>query len=654
MYRELKMTKDDFFVLVNQLGFDIGERAIKIDDAVAVKIIQAIKEKRKQERKKSLFSDETVETVKEEAMEDGKKIILIPDKITVKEFAERLGKSVPDCLAILLRNGIMASINESLDFETAAIIAEEVGFRPKKDTESAEQAVDDRGAQVNEVVAGEDKKSLVARPPVIVIMGHVDHGKTTLLDTIRETSVTTGESGGITQHIGAYQVEKNKRKITFIDTPGHQAFTMMRSRGARVADIAILVVAADDGIKPQTIEAVHIIQEAKIPFIVAINKVDKPGADIDRVKKELSEINLIPEDWGGTVVCVPVSAKQNKNIDGLLDTVLLVADMEQETVVANPNGEVVGTIIEAHVDKHTGPVATVLVQNGTLHMGDIVQIGGAVGRVRALKDWHGAEVKDAPPSMPVKVLGLKSAPVVGDVLRVSSDKKALKKAVKQYNTFATMQQQTQKAASRNKTVLPVVLRADTLGSLEAIVASLQDIGDDEVGVSILQKGLGNVTENDIALARAAGAVVLAFHVSATSGAVKFSADERIALHEFDIIYKLLDFVTEETEKLLTKKISYNKIGTLKILAVFKKEQTYTICGGRVEDGAMKPNMPLKIMRGGEQIGEGILSQLQKDKKNVGEVGKGSECGMRIDTELALQENDLIEAYQVEESNRSLA
>jgi translation initiation factor IF-2 len=287
-------------------------------------------------------------------------------------------------------------------------------------------------------------------------------------------------------------------------------------------------------------------------------------------------------------------------------------------------------------------------------MSDIVQIGGAVGRVRALKDWHGKDVTDAPPSMPVKVLGLKSAPVVGDVLRVSSDKKALKKAVKQYNTFATMQQQTQKSRSADKTVLPVVLRADTLGSLEAIVASLQDIGDEEVGVSILQKGLGNVTENDIALARAAGAVVLAFHVSATSGAVKFSSDERIALHEFDIIYKLLDFVKEETEKLLTKKISYNKIGTLKILAVFKKEQTYTIAGGRVEEGVMKPNMPLKIMRGDQQIGEGILSQLQKDKKNVGEVGKGSECGMRIDTELTLQENDIIEAYQVEESNRSLA
>ncbi len=652
MYRELKMKKDDFFVLVNELGFDIGERAIKIDDAVAVKIIQAIREKRRRGRKKSLFANETP-VEEEKASSESERLISIPEKISVKDFAQKLGKSVPECLAILLRNGIMASINETLDYETATIIAEDAGFRAQKDTESEEAAVDTRSKQVEEVLAAENDAELEARAPVVVIMGHVDHGKTTLLDTIRSANVTAGEAGGITQHIGAYQVVQNDRPITFIDTPGHEAFTMMRSRGARVADIAILVVAADDGIKPQTIEAVHIIQEAGIPFVVAINKIDKPDADIDRVKKELAEINLIPEEWGGTVICTPVSAKNKTNIDGLLDTILLVADVEADKIRANPKGEVVGTIIEAHVDAHMGPVATILVQNGTLRISDVVQIGGAVGRVRSLKDWNGKDVKTAGPATPVKVLGLKSAPVVGDILTVSQDKKALKKAVKQYNTFAITQQHKKRAENVGKNMLPVVLRADTLGSLEAIVAALGEVGNDEVGVSLLQKGLGNVTENDIALARSSGAVVIAFHTSATSGAVRFASDEKIALHEFAVIYQLLDFIKGETEKLLTKKITYNKIGSLKLLAVFKTEQTYCIAGGRVEDGSMKPHTPLKIVRGGKVIGEGILSQLQKDKKNVGEVGKGSECGMRIDTETALQENDIIESYEVEETSRSL-
>lgn len=657
LYRELKMTKDEFFVLVNELGFDIGERAIKIDDAVAVKIIQAIRQHRKSQNKTSIFADDegTTAESEERTNEDGLPILSIPDQITVKEFADRTGKGVPEMIAILLQNGIMATINESLDYETAAIIAEDMGYFPEQSSEESDSADEDtRAAKVEQAVANEE--SLESRPPVIVIMGHVDHGKTTLLDTIRNANVTAKESGGITQHIGAYQVEQNGRKLTFIDTPGHEAFTTMRSRGARVADIAILVVAADDGIKPQTIESVQILQEAELPFIVAINKVDKPQADIDRTKKELSELNLIPEDYGGDTICVPVSALKSEGIDKLLETLLLVADVEQEQIRANPEGAVVGSIIESHVDKHTGPVATILVQNGTLRIGDIVQIGNIPGRVRALKDWHGTAVKEAPPSTPVMVIGLKKAPVVGDILEVVKDKKVLKKRVKSYDSFSFLQTRTGQQSSDDeseKKSLAMILRCDKLGSLEALVQSLEEIEHEEVALNIIQKGLGNITENDIALARSANAFVAGFHVGITPGAQKFASDEKINVQQFEVIYKLIDQTKEELQQLLSKKISYNKIGSLKLLAVFKKQQSYVIAGGRVQDGVMRNSVPVKIMRGGEMIGEGVISQLQKDKQNIGEVTKGSECGMRIETDIALQEDDLIEAYEAVEQERSL-
>jgi translation initiation factor IF-2 len=653
LYRELKMTKDEFFALVQELGFDIGERAIKIDDAVAVKIIEAIREKRKRETKTSIFGEEKPTAEAEEAAAEGAPPLALPDKITVKDFAEKLGKRVPDLMAILMQNGIMATINEQLDYETAAIIAEDQGYKPELSLAGADvERADDRSEAIEQALAAEEKKNLVARPPVVVIMGHVDHGKTTLLDTIRQTQVTAGEAGGITQHIGAYQVEQRGRTITFIDTPGHEAFTTMRSRGARVADIAILVVAADDGIKPQTIESIHILQEAEIPFVVAINKIDKPDADIDRVKKELSELNLVPEDYGGKTITVPVSAKQNQNIEELLDTVLLVTDLEKETIVANPQAPAVGTIIESHVDKHTGPVATVLVQNGTLKIGDIIQLGNIPGRVRAMKDWRGQNLKTVGPSVPAQVLGLKKAPIVGDILRVVSDKKILKQAVKEYESFAFLKSAGGEEESGKKK-LKIILRADKLGSLEAIVQSLQAIKHEEVGMDVMKKGLGAITENDIALAAASDAIVLGFSVSPTSGAQKFAKDEGVDIKTFEIIYELFDYAKAALEKLLAKEVTYQKIGSLKILKVFRREQTYTIAGGRVEDGKMLLRAPLKLLHNGKMVGEGVLSELQKDKKRTNEVTKGSECGMRIDTEAELQEGDIVEAYEAEEKTRTL-
>lgn len=652
MYRELKMTKDEFFALVKEIGFDIGERAIKVDDRVALKIIQEIKARKKAQNKHRIFAQEN-QQVKEEAQKSGGRELRIPDKITVKQFAEKADKRVADMIAILMRNGIMATINETLDYETAAIIAEDMGFTPMLSLEEANiDNPDERAGLVKEVIGKE--KTLSVRPPVIVIMGHVDHGKTTLLDTIRHANVAGGESGGITQHIGAYQVVHNERHITFIDTPGHEAFTTMRSRGARIADLAILVVAADDGVKPQTIEAIEILQKAELPFIVAINKIDKPGAEPERVKRELSELNVIPEEYGGKVVCVAISAKQKLHIDELLETVLLVADLDKEQIQANPDGETVASIIESHVDKHAGPVATVLVQNGTLRIGDIVLIGNIPGRVRSMRDWTLKEVDCATPSMPVQVLGLKKAPIVGDVLKVVTDKKVLKQHVKSFDSFSFLTQQKKKEDANEQRKYTIILRADKLGSLEAIVQSLQGIKHDEVRVDILQKGLGNITESDISLARSTHAMIIGFHVGITSAAEKFAVNEKVSFEIFEIIYKLIDSVKDGMSKLLAKEIVYTKIGSLKVLAVFKTGQKSVIFGGKVEDGTIKVQSPVKILRSGKMIGEGTIAQLQKNKKNIGEVTTGTECGMRVEGDGDVQAGDTIECYTAEEIDRSIA
>lgn len=652
LYRELKMNKDEFFATVQELGFDIGERAIKVDDAIALKIIEAIRQKRKKENKKSIFGEEKKEQ-RAEIAEDADALSL-PDKITVNQFAERLGKRVPDVIAILMQNGIMATINETLDYETAAIIAEDLGYRPQLSLQGSDvDNPDERAGKIGEVIAAEGAENLQDRPPVVVIMGHVDHGKTTLLDTIRDTSVTETESGGITQHIGAYQVEKKGKNITFIDTPGHEAFTTMRSRGARVADIAILVVAADDGVKPQTIESIHIMQEAEIPFIVAINKIDKPEADIDRSKKELSELNVIPEDYGGDVICVPVSAKQGTGIDDLLETILLVAEVNKDEILANPEGQTVGSIIESHVDKNIGPVSTVLVQNGTLRVGDIIQIGTIPGRVRSLKAWNGEELKEAGPSVPAQVLGLKQAPTVGDILEVASDKKALKQKIKKYDSVKFLKKAGISGDDSEKTKLRIVLRADKLGSLEAIIQSLQDITHKEVGIDIMQKGLGSITENDVTLAAAADALVLGFHVHASQQAQQIAGDEEVDVKTFTIIYELIDYAKLKLEKLLRKETVFEKIGSLKLLAVFRTEQTYNICGGRVQDGVVRVNAPVKIIRDGKMIGEGIIEQLEQDKQKQSEVGKAKECGMKLRTETTVQVDDILEIYQAQEKERTL-
>ncbi|MBU1148573.1 translation initiation factor IF-2 N-terminal domain-containing protein, partial [Patescibacteria group bacterium] len=423
--RQLKITKVQLFDEIEKLGFDIGRRAIKIDDRQAKKIRTALEGKIK--AKSTLVVEEEIE---EKEVVEGKKIDL-PDRIIIRDLAEKISMPVVELLGVLMKNGIMSSQNEEIDYETANIILEDLGYQVvlAKQEEAIHEEIQE--TSLKNLLAEEDSKKLITKPPVVVVLGHVDHGKTALLDAIRNTDVIGSESGGITQHIGAYQMVHNNKKITFVDTPGHAAFTKMRGRGAKVADIAILVIAADDGIKPQTEEAISIIKEAKIPFIVAINKVDKPDADIQKVKQQLTQNDLNPEEWGGKVICQEVSAKAKTGIKELLDIILLMADLEKANLLANPDREAVGCVIESHIDKGEGPVATVLINTGTLKVADLVTVGEVAGKVKALKDHTGQAVTQAEPAKPVRIIGLKGMPKVGDILHKIDDQKLLKKKLKE-------------------------------------------------------------------------------------------------------------------------------------------------------------------------------------------------------------------------------
>lgn len=645
LYRRFNMNKEEFFPLVQTLGFAIGERAIKIDDRVAQQVIKAIEDWQRTQKKKSIFAEEKAEV--KEAPKADSKIIEIPEKITIKQFADALKKPVTEVIAVLMRNGIFATINEDLDFETASIIAEDVGYTPKRGEAREKEKGKEQVEKLQKILAGKDQSKLQQRAPVVVVMGHVDHGKTSLLDKIRSAKIAEKEAGGITQHIGAYQITLQKRAITFIDTPGHEAFTAMRSRGANIADVAILVVAADDGIRPQTVEAIEIMEKAGLPFVVAVNKMDKESADLEKVKKGLSELNLIPEDWGGKTIIVPVSALTGLGIDNLLSMVLLVADLNKDAIMADPNGDAVGTIVESHIDSNIGPVATALVQSGNLAIGDLVIVGGVPGKIKAMKDWQGKLMKVAGPSTPVQILGLKAAPVIGDVLEVTRDKKILKSKTKQYESFAFLKPQPA-AKEKGKPQLPIVLKADTLGSLEAVVGSLKTLDQEKVTISIISKGLGNITENDIVQAEAARGVVMGFNVDLTPGGQDLSYSSTAPIEKFKIIYELIDAVKAKAMERLQPVKIFVRLGKLKVLKVFKTNPRSQIIGGNVDDGVMKANAAVKILRDDKKIGEGYIAQLQENKKNVGQVTSGSNCGIQFDGDPVILEGDYLEAFEVKE------
>lgn len=658
--RQLRVNSaEELLTILPEFGFDIGKRAIKVDDKIAQKIVRAWPKIKKELE----FRQRKLEQEKKEKEKELRKMtkadVIIPAVVTVKDFATMIEIPVADVIKTLMSNGIMATLNERIDFDTASIIADEFGVTIIKSEQEEIQGVSQQ-EKLQKHFTGDEKK--IKRPPVIVIMGHVDHGKTKLLDTIRQSNVIEGESGGITQHIGAYQVVHKNELITFIDTPGHEAFTAMRSRGAKVADIAILVVAADDSIKPQTKEAIKIIKQAGLPMIVAINKIDKPDADIERVKSDLANENLTPEEWGGNTIIQEISAKENINIDKLLDTIVLINDMEQAKIVANPNKAAAGTIIESHVEKSSGPVGTILVQSGTLRVGDQLMIDDVFyGKVRALIDHTGKEVQEAEPSKPVKILGLKFAPKVGDVAEVIEGKiaRSAKKVTAHdiHKDTSTVSKTSQKQESDDESTavvtLNVIVKADTLGSLEVIVESLEKLATGKAKVKILNKGLGNITDTDITLAGNEHAMVIGFHVKPLATAESLANEKNIKIEKYEVIYHLIDEVKKRLEALIKPEYIKKTVGTLKVLAVFTKEKKSMIFGGRVMSGKIVKELKADIVRNGTLYETGTIVGLQSGKQEVNEVAEGNECGISYKGSADVEVGDIIEVFEEQEIKGTL-
>ncbi|HQF57513.1 MAG TPA: translation initiation factor IF-2 [Candidatus Magasanikbacteria bacterium] len=665
--RQLRTNTKEMLELLPQYGFDIGARAVKVDDRVAEKIKKQWKYiKRDLEEKKRLELEEKKKKEKELRKQSGETVFL-PDLITVRDFAETLNMSVTQIITELMKNGILANQNQNIDFDTAAILAEEMGFNVQKKQSSNldEKHEENKEKALEEALS--QTENLERRAPVIVVMGHVDHGKTRLLDAVRRTNVIDTEAGGITQHIGAYQtIWKDpksgvERNLTFIDTPGHEAFTVMRSRGAKVADIAILIVAADDGVKLQTEEVINIIKAAKLPFIVAINKIDKETADVQRVKTELSQKDIIPEEWGGNVPMIEISAKQQLNIDKLLDVLLLVADINEDKIQADPNLSAIGTIIESHVDKGMGPVATVLVQSGTLYKNDPLVVNGEIyGKVRAMKNYKGENIEQAGPSVPVQIVGFKVAPEVGDVLDVNKASVSEKIDIKQKQNKQTgaekydfAKKEESEDDEEKKKYLNLVIKTDVLGSLEAIIGSLEKLRHEEVGVKIVGKGLGNVTDADVKKAEAAGGVVIGFNVKATPIVEEIMRDNKIDFRQYNIIYDLLNWAKDELGKMLSNEKIIHELAKVKVLAIFRTDKGAMTIGGRVEEGKLEKGAKVRIKRNGLMMGEGSISQCKVGQQDMKEVPSGTECGMRFEGKERIEIGDILEIYKEEMKVREI-
>lgn len=652
--RKLKVDINRLREMLPEMGFDVGAKAVQVDNRTAQRIIDNWRELfRKWKWEKDKKEEEAKAQAIVGAVGAEKKEVRIPKFITVRELSVKFNTPVNNLMKLLMKSGVLASLNNSIDFETASIIGDDLGWivLPEEEkldmnTGSGETVKDARDASAN----------LAGRPPVVVVMGHVDHGKTKILDTIRSTNVMGGEAGGITQHIGAYEVEKNGRKITFIDTPGHEAFTAMRSRGAKIADIAILVVAADDGVQPQTREVVDIIAASKLPFVVAINKMDKLDADPEKVKRELADLNFIPEDWGGKTICVPVSAKTGNGIDKLLETILLVADMEAANIQADKSGETVASVIESHVDKGEGVVATLLVQNGTLRVNDYLKVGNVLfGRVRAMKNWKGEDLKSALPSQPVKVLGLKVAPEVGDVLAAVDDAKGLEKNIKKTDSKRPSVLAYDKKAeeSKDKKILNIILKTDVLGSAEAIMGSLEQFSHPRVGVKVLNYGLGNITEADIDRAAASLAVIYGFNVRLETKLEEAARGKSVTVETYQIIYELLDSIKDKLQKIFEPEIVRTEIGKLKVLAIFKQAKDGQIIGGRVQQGKIVDGSKFDVIRGGGKIDTGKILGIQSGKQDVREVSEPSECGMKIKCGEKIAVDDVFVVYKEESKDEEI-
>ena len=598
--------------------------------------------------------NEDQEKMRRLQMEIAKKTPLtvkIPDEITVGELASRMKKSAAEVIKYLLVNlGIMASVNQTIDYDTAALAAEELGCKVEKEiiVTIEERLIDDHED------AAED---LVTRSPVVVVMGHVDHGKTSLLDAVRNTNVVSGEAGGITQHIGAYTVDVNGQSLTFLDTPGHAAFTSMRARGAMCTDIAILVVAADDGIMPQTIEAINHAKAAEIPIIVAINKMDKPTANPDKIKQQLTEHGLLPEEWGGDTVVCPISAKAGTGVDELLEMVLLTAEVQE--LKANPNRRAKGVVIEARLDKNRGPVATLLVQNGTLNQGDILIAGTAVGRVRVMTDDKGRSVKTAGPSTPVEITGLAEVPGAGDIFNAVEDERMARQLVDQ------RKEEAKAAANKSKgkvsledlfaqiqegqmKELNLIVKADVQGSAEAVKASLEKITNEEVRVKVIHAGVGAINENDVLLASTSNAIIVGFNVRPDSVAQAAAARAKVDMRMYRVIYDAIDEIKDAMKGMLDPKFREAIIGHAEVRQTYKVSSIGTIAGCYVKDGKITRDAQVRVLRDNIVIHEGVLGSLQRFKDSVKEVAANYECGMSIDRYNDIKEGDIFECFVMEQ------
>lgn len=637
---QLNISIQDLRVKARDKGFFISPRANKIDNFLAKKIMDALGES----------SRPAAATASTEPRK-----IKLPSFIKVRDFADLLKLPVVDVIKVLIKNGIMATINEEVDFETASIVAQDLGFEADVEAEAGHKEF---GAGfLQEALKSEQEENLKPRPPIVAIMGHVDHGKTTLLDTIRKTKVAEGESGGITQHIGAYRVKKNDpsrpggqagagKWITFLDTPGHEAFSEMRARGANVTDIIVLVVAADDGVRPQTLEVIKRAQFTNTPMIVAINKVDKPEANITRVKQELAGQNVLTEEWGGKTIAVEISAKQNLGLDNLLEMILLTAEMENFR--ANPRGKTLGTVIESKMTHGKGATATVIVQNGALKPADIVAAGAAFGRIRSLEDEHGKKLKEAGPSTPAQISGLSEVPQAGDILQVFAALDEAKAAAlisqKKQRSHKLQAKQSLLGDIASKT-LNLIIKADVGGSLEAIKQSIDKLKNDEVKINLVGAGVGEVNESDVLMAGNAKANIISFRAKVNPKAVNLAKQKQVIIDQYDVIYELIEDVTSAVIKMFTPETEKIVLGKAKVLAIFRTEKAQMIVGGRVEEGTLRKVGHIAIWRGEQELGRGEILELQHSKVMAKDVRAGEEFGIKIKTPVKILTGDILECFE---------
>ncbi|HIT72918.1 MAG TPA: translation initiation factor IF-2 [Candidatus Fimicola cottocaccae] len=638
--KQLNVNSKDLMEKLEEFGIEANSHMSTLSEEDAALIVE-------------YYESEGLESSSSDSSDDIE-VVYIGENITVKELAEKLNMSGTELVKNLMKKGVMAGINQSIDFDTAVKIGEDFNViierEPEKDImeETFKEEPD-------------DEKDLQERPPVVVVMGHVDHGKTSLLDSIRHSSVTSTEAGGITQHIGAYTVQIDGKPITFLDTPGHEAFTAMRMRGAQVTDIAVLVVAADDGVMPQTIEAINHAKAAGVEIIVAINKIDKVAANPDRVKQELTEYGLLAEDWGGDTICVPVSAVNKTGIDQLLEMIILSAEMKE--LKANPNKKARGAIIEAQLDKGRGPVATVLVQNGTLHVGDPIVAGCAYGKIRAMTDDKGRRVKKAGPSTPVEILGLSEVPSAGDSFYVAANEKQARQVAESIiakNRMEMIKNTPQKVSlddlftqiqSGNVKELNIVVKADVHGSVEAVKQSLERLSNEEVRVRIIHGGVGAITESDVMLASASNAIIIGFNVRPEPAAKAFADEEKVDLRLYRVIYNAIEDVTNAMKGMLDPVYEEKVIGHAEVRQLFKASGVGTIAGSYVLDGKFVRNCKVRVTREGEKIYDGELESLKRFKDDVKEVAAGYECGLVMKKFNDLKELDIVEAYMMVEVPR---